>query len=220
MGVLLFPVGEHQTARRRLFWNVGIVVTAVVENWLALFVPASAMEGHVVRASLVSWLLVSLALRVSKIATSAGSERNYANLTGAAATLLVLASSVAAFVEARTTSIGFDILASFLYVIAIRMEQQLDRGLRNSDSLARVHVTMTLAAGLWVRANSNPHGAVLKRDSSAGVYGPDDTGVHARVAAGVSDCEYSDDRHPRAASGSHSLSARRRRSVVRICESC
>lgn len=157
MGFLLFPVGRHQAARRRLFWNVGVVVTAVVANWLVLFAPPSATEGYVVRALIVGWLLVSLAPRLAMVATRADAETTCANLTSAAATLLLLTSSATAFVGAETTAIGFDIFASFLYVVAIRTEQQFDQGLRNSDSLARVHVTMTLAAGLWVLAASNPH---------------------------------------------------------------
>ena len=150
MGFLLFPVGEHQTARRRLVWNVLLIVVAVVSNWLAVFASSAELGGRVVRALLVSSLLVSLAFRLSRVASTAGASRNCANATSAAATVLLIASTVAAFFGAALTSLGLDLMASFLYVIAIRLEPQMDRGLKNAQELARVHGTMAFAATRWV----------------------------------------------------------------------
>ena len=150
MGFLLFPVGKHQTARRRLVWNVLLIVVAVVSNWLAVFASSAELGGRVVRALLVSSLLVSLAFRVSHIASAAGASRNYANITSAAATVFLIASASAAFFGAALASLGLDLMASFLYVVAIRLEQQMDRELKNAEELARVHGTIAFAAVLWV----------------------------------------------------------------------
>ena len=221
MCFLLFPAGRHQAARRRLFWNVALVVTAVVANWLALFTPPSATEGHVVRACLVGWMVVSLAATLAAIASGASAETRYANLGSAAATLLWVTSSVAAFAGAETTSIGFDVLASFLCVVGIRTEQQLHRRSRNADSFARVHVTLTLAAGLWVLAVSTPrtlNATDQRRLVSPGVHRSYHSRVHARVAAGVSDCQYREHHRTHTAGGSSSPPAGRPR--VRSCPRC
>jgi len=151
MWFLVFPVGNHQIARRRLFWNVGLVVTAVAENWVTVFY-TGATGGHVVRALLLSWLLGSLTLRLSKISRRAGADHNEANLYSAAATLALVGGMVAAFFEAGIATTGLGLLSSFVYVIGVRAEAKLDKALmeRVRASMQSVHRTMAFAAALWV----------------------------------------------------------------------
>lgn len=151
MGFLLFPVGNHQVARRRLFWNVGLVATAVGGNWVTVFYTGET-GGHVVRALLLSWLLASLTLRLTKVSRRAGAEQNEANLYSAAATLALVGGMVASFFEAGIAATGLDLLSSFVYVIGVRAEAKLDKALseRVRASMEGVHRTMALAAALWV----------------------------------------------------------------------
>jgi hypothetical protein len=151
MGFLVFPVGNHQVARRRLFWNVGLVATAMAGNWVTVFSP-DATGGHVVRALLLSWLLCSLTLRLSKVSRRAGADHNEANLYSAAATLALVGGMVAAFFEAGIAATGLDLLSSFVYVIGVRAEAKLDQALSESvsASMEGVHRTMAFAAALWV----------------------------------------------------------------------
>lgn len=151
MGFLFFPVGNHQVARRRLFWNVGLVATAVAGNWVTVFYTGET-GGHVVRALLLSWLLASLTLRLTKVSRRAGAEQNEANLYSAAATLALIGGMVAAFFEAGIAATGLDLLSSFVYVIGVRAEEKLDRVLLDHvrESVQKVHRTMAFAAALWV----------------------------------------------------------------------
>lgn len=154
MGFLFFPVGNHQVARRRLFWNVGLVATAVAGNWVTVFYTGET-GGHVVRALLLSWLLASLTLRLTKISHRAGEDQNEANLYSAAATLALVGGVVAAFFEAGIAATGLDLLSSFLYVIGVRTEVKLDEVLsqRVRASMRSVHRTMAFAASLWIASN-------------------------------------------------------------------
>lgn len=152
----LFAGDAHVAVRRRLIWNIGLIATATAANYVTVLAPTTA-EGHVVRALLLSWLLGSLTLRLSRISVSSGHNEYVANVVMSISTLALIGGMIAFFFEASIVGSGLDLLSSFLTVIGIRSEVQADaeRELETHvrNDLKTAYGILWLSAALWVSSD-------------------------------------------------------------------